>query len=116
MAIHELAANAGKYGALSNGSGCVNIEWSLSSREAGTTFAIGWRERGGPPVSPPAKRGFGSTVISRIVMESLNAKVDLGFEPEGLTWQLECPAAEIAGSAGFPSPSTACVTGHGEAI
>ncbi len=112
MAMHELAANAGKYGALSNGSGCVNIEWSLSSQEAGSTFTISWRERGGPPASPPDKRGFGSTVISRMVMESLNAKVDLEFKPEGLSWRLECPAAEIAGrnrSSPPPPPASAAL-------
>ncbi len=98
MALHELATNAGKYGALSNASGCVEIAWSLEGRKPGDgTFVMSWREHGGPPVTVPVSQGFGSTVISRIVTESLNADVKLEFEVTGLLWRLECPAMEVAG-------------------
>ena len=89
MALHELATNAGKYGALSNDAGRLEVGWGLACAGGGEeTFAMSWREKGGPPVAAPAKRGFGWTVISRLAMESLDAKVDLEFAPEGLSWRL----------------------------
>jgi PAS domain S-box-containing protein len=97
MTMHELATNAGKYGALSNGAGRLEIEWSLRAGGASDIFAISWRESGGPLVAAPARRGFGSTVISRMAGESLDAKVELKFEPEGLSWWLECLAPEVTG-------------------
>ena len=97
MTMHELATNAGKYGALSNGAGRLEIEWSLRPGAAADIFAISWRESGGPLVAVPARRGFGSTVVSRMAGESLDAKVELKFEPEGLSWWLECPALEVTG-------------------
>ena len=108
MAMHELATNAGKYGALSNGAGRLEIEWSLRPGCAADIFAISWRESGGPLVGAPARRGFGSTVISRMAAESLDAEVELKFEPEGLSWWLECPALEVTGGI-CSAPSPACV-------
>ncbi len=96
MAVHELATNAGKYGALSNGSGGVRLSWGLERSEAGEErFSITWRERGGPPISPPAQTGFGSIVISRMAKMSLGADVDLAFLRDGLSWRLECPSAKV---------------------
>jgi PAS domain S-box-containing protein len=96
MALHELATNAGKYGALSNSDGRLEVGWNHECAEGEEeTFAMSWREQGGPPVAAPAKRGFGSTVISRMAMESLDAKVDLDFAPEGLSWRLQCAAKEV---------------------
>jgi len=96
MALHELATNAGKYGALSNGSGRVEIAWSGGCGEAGERrFVISWREEGGPPVSVPASQGFGSIVLSRMAADSLDAKVDLDFAATGLVWRLECPAKSV---------------------
>jgi CheY-like chemotaxis protein len=98
MALHELATNAGKYGALSNDSGHVTIEWGLE-RAPGKEdiFFLNWREHGGPPVAASLRRGFGSTVITEMAELSLNAKVDLGFAVAGLTWRLQCRAAEVLG-------------------
>ena len=96
MALHELGTNAGKYGALSNGDGQLQIEWNRECAEGGEeTFVMGWREHGGPAVAAPAERGFGSTVISSVAMESLNGEVDLDFAPAGLSWRLECPLGEV---------------------
>ena len=96
MALHELGTNAGKYGALSDSDGRLQIEWNRECGEDGQeTFVMGWRERGGPAVAAPAERGFGSTVISHVAMESLNGEVDLHFAPEGLSWRLECPLCEV---------------------
>jgi CheY-like chemotaxis protein len=93
MAIHELATNAGKYGALSNAEGRVAVQWSLECD--GGTFSISWRERDGPTVAPPSKKGFGSMVIGRLAESSLDAQVDLEFLKTGLSWRLRCPAARI---------------------
>ncbi len=96
MALHELATNAGKYGALSDCSGRVEVCWSLEpSNGGGETFVISWRERGGPSVRVPASTGFGSTVLCRVAKESLNAQVELDYASTGLVWHLQCPAAEV---------------------
>ncbi len=96
MALHELATNAGKYGALSDGCGGVEVDWSLEcGKDGGDTFAIGWRERGGPAVTAPVQAGFGSTVLCQVAKESLDAKVELNYASTGLVWRLQCPAAEV---------------------
>lgn len=96
MALHELATNAGKYGALSNDAGRVGIAWRLYENDAGENrFAIRWCERGGPPVTQPDRRGFGSTVVSVMTKLSLEAEVSLDWAAEGLTWALDCPAENI---------------------
>jgi PAS domain S-box-containing protein len=89
LALHELATNAGKYGALSTDRGRVDISWWT----AGDTFAISWNERDGPPVSAPTRRGFGTIVMDAMAGRSVDGKVDLDYPPSGLTWRLSCPAA-----------------------
>jgi PAS domain S-box-containing protein len=96
MALHELATNAGKYGALSNGEGRVEVGWGLECDGSGQgTFAMSWRETGGPQVTAPEMRGFGSAIISSVAESSLCAKVELGFPASGLSWRLHCPAGEV---------------------
>ncbi len=96
MALHELATNAGKYGALSNGEGRVEIAWSLDGAEAGEeSFWMSWRETGGPPVTAPEKSGFGSAIISSVPETSFGAKVELDFQVSGLSWRLHCPARGV---------------------
>ena len=89
LALHELATNAGKYGALSVDAGRVDVGWRLD----GDMFAMSWTERKGPPVSRPKRRGFGSTVIDAMVRQTVNGEVHLDFIPSGVTWTLTCPAA-----------------------
>jgi two-component sensor histidine kinase len=88
LAIHELATNAGKYGALSVDRGHVNVYWKID----GDTLTMSWTERGGPPMSPPERRGFGTVVMQEMVEHSLDGDVDLDYAPSGLTWRLICPA------------------------
>jgi CheY-like chemotaxis protein len=96
MALHELATNAGKYGALTSCAGKVTIEWRLVGSQAGdATFRMSWLEQGGPPVAEPRRRGFGSTVIGSLAERSLDASIDLSFDSTGLRWQLSCSAANI---------------------
>jgi PAS domain S-box-containing protein len=95
LALHELATNAGKYGALSTGRGRVRISW----RTDGDTFVMSWTEREGPPASQPKRRGFGTIVMEAMAERSVDGAVKLDYAPSGLTWRLTCPAANALGSA-----------------
>ncbi len=88
LALHELATNAGKYGALSTNKGRVDIGWQV----AASVFTMSWIENDGPPVVAPTRRGFGSEVIDMMAKHSLDGEVALNYAPSGLTWELTCPA------------------------
>jgi two-component sensor histidine kinase len=90
LALHELATNAGKYGALSTDRGQVDISWGIE----GDVFMMSWIECEGPLVSPPERRGFGTVVMEAMVARSLDGTVDLDFPSSGVTWRLTCPAAK----------------------
>jgi PAS domain S-box-containing protein len=89
LAIHELATNAGKYGALSTETGRVDVGWSAGDG----VFTMYWSESGGPPVSPPQRRGFGTVLMGVMAERSVGGEVELDYAPEGLRWRLTCPAA-----------------------
>lgn len=89
MALHELATNAVKYGALSDEHGCVQVDWSSSPGGQPGRFCLNWVESGGPPVRAPAKRGFGSRLIERILASDLDGRVDLDFRPQGIACLIE---------------------------
>ncbi len=89
LALHELATNAAKYGALSVDAGRVDVGWRLE----GDTFTMSWTERNGPRVSPPERRGFGSTVVDSMAKLSVGGEVQLDYAPSGVTWRLTCRAA-----------------------
>jgi two-component sensor histidine kinase len=91
LALHELATNAAKYGALANEDGRVEIRWDLDEGR----FRIAWQEIDGPAVPPPSREGFGHKVVTRIVTLALEGKVDLRFEPSGLVWKLDIPDKHI---------------------
>ena len=96
MAVHELATNAAKFGALSNEAGRVMINWSLQSDVTGQElFAMSWIESGGPPVAEPTRRGFGSTVIDGMLRMSLGCDAEVDFAPTGLVWRIGCTAAGL---------------------
>jgi PAS domain S-box-containing protein len=88
MALHELATNAVKYGALSNGHGVVSLIWEVKGEEDAQIVRLTWRELGGPLVVPPERKGFGSFLIERALQGgSGNAKLD--YNPNGLICTLE---------------------------
>jgi two-component sensor histidine kinase len=89
LALHELATNASKYGALSTDRGHVDIRWGTD----GDIFTMGWTERDGPPVSAPQQRGFGTIVMETMAERSMDGAVDLDYAPSGVTWRLTCSAA-----------------------
>jgi PAS domain S-box-containing protein len=96
LALHELATNAAKYGALSVPDGRVAVEWQVADGEADVPrFHMTWREHSGPPVRPPERKGFGHVVIADMVGTALRGKVDLLFEQSGLCWKLDVPAASV---------------------
>jgi PAS domain S-box-containing protein len=96
MAINELATNAGKYGALSTETGRIDIRWSYEAGPDGARrLRLRWQERGGPPVCPPERQGFGSTVLGTIVRRGLEAETHLEYAPEGIVWVAECPAVSL---------------------
>ena len=95
MALHELATNAGKYGALSDGHGCVAVTWNVVDEEARSRFLLTWSERDGPTPSTPLHKGFGHTVLVDMVEHELGARVRLDYADKGLTWELCAPAEAI---------------------
>jgi PAS domain S-box-containing protein len=90
LAIHELATNAVKYGALSVAAGRVEIRWRLEDGR----LRLLWRESGGPAVEPPPKRGFGSRMIERGLAAELGGEVTIEFRPEGVRCTVDAPLPE----------------------
>src|SRR5262249_22513660 len=82
LVLHELATNAGKYGALSTDCGLVDVRWRLE----GGLFTMRWAERNGPPASPPQRPGFGTTVITSMAERTIGGEVHLDYAPAGVTW------------------------------
>ena len=91
LALHELAVNAAKFGALSVPHGRVSIAWAMR----GDAIALEWREQNGPPVKIRRKKGFGSMVIERNLASALDAAVSMKFDPGGLRCSIEIPASQI---------------------
>jgi PAS domain S-box-containing protein len=103
MVLHELSTNAAKYGALSVPMGTVSIRWAECVLEGSKGLRVEWRERGGPPVSPPSQRGFGSRLIERQMKREFGGDVRLDFEPDGVvcTMLVALPdSPELPGQAG----------------
>ena len=96
LVLHELESNAIKYGALSNDKGAVDLRWTVVAGGNAPTLMIVWQERGGPPVSPPAGRGFGTRLIGTGIGRRLGGSAECRFEPEGLHWTLSAPLGELA--------------------
>ena len=96
LAIHELATNAIKYGALSVPAGKVSVSWRFDG-DAGASRALvlNWVEQGGPQVTPPQRKGFGHVVIGEMVERSLHGKVAMEFAGEGLRWSVVIPATNL---------------------
>jgi PAS domain S-box-containing protein len=95
MALHELAANAAKYGALSIDGGHIVVSWRVVRSDGEPTLEMDWIEREGPSAAPPSTRGFGSVVMDRMLSQRLNAVVRLSFEAGGLSWRLSVPLKNI---------------------
>ncbi|MGH6999408.1 MAG: HWE histidine kinase domain-containing protein, partial [Phenylobacterium sp.] len=104
LALHELATNAVKYGALSVESGRVDVRWT---RIADGGFELFWSETGGPPVVQPSHRGFGSTLLSQVTARELNGEVDVEFRRGGVNVRLRAsPAAVVSRPETVPEAPT----------
>ncbi|HYF53623.1 MAG TPA: HWE histidine kinase domain-containing protein, partial [Salinarimonas sp.] len=101
MALHELATNAAKYGSLSRDGGGVAVAWA-ATREGGTgrpTLRLRWAERGGPPVEPPRRRGFGTRLLERVLATEPGGGVTTTFAPDGLVCEIRLELADVGGVA-----------------
>jgi PAS domain S-box-containing protein len=91
MALHELATNAVKYGALSNGTGQVRLTWLGDRTLKPPRLLLRWQENGGPPVTPPSRKGFGSRLIERSLAQDLDAAVSIEYAATGVVCTVEAP-------------------------
>ncbi|MBS0334103.1 MAG: PAS domain-containing protein [Proteobacteria bacterium] len=98
LALHELAANAVRYGALSSETGRVNLRWA-SLPDGG--FELTWTESGGPTVTPPSRKGFGATLLDQVTSRELNGETSIDYRPAGVVARLRAGPAAVA-----PRPET----------
>lgn len=90
MILHEIATNAAKYGALTNETGKVSVEWQTFEAPNGKTLQLTWRESGGPKVVAPERKGFGTQLIERGARDQLGGGAAVTYADDGLTYVIEC--------------------------
>jgi two-component sensor histidine kinase len=90
MIVHEIATNAAKYGALSNDTGTVAVDWEVIEQDARPKLRLIWAEAGGPPVVAPVQRGFGSRLIERSARDQLGGEGTVDFLPRGVVYTVTC--------------------------
>jgi two-component sensor histidine kinase len=89
LAVHELATNAAKYGALSDQTGWVHISWSVLHANGDNHFSFRWQESGGPPVERPTSKGFGAVVLEQVMAEYFDVPPKIEFVPGGVCYELK---------------------------
>lgn len=94
MIVHEIATNATKYGALSNDTGTVALDWEIIDEEAGRQLRLIWTEAGGPHVTAPVQRGFGSRLIERSARDQLGGEATVDFLPRGVVYTVTCALSD----------------------
>lgn len=108
MALHELATNAAKYGALTTENGQVDIIWELVGDGNARRLSLRWTESGGPPVVPPTRKWFGSRMVERVLAAELGGTVNVAYEPPGVVCMEiispTCPSAVASGAMIWPAP------------
>lgn len=97
LAIHELATNAVKYGALSTPAGKIELAWRYDGDDGARRLLLEWIEQGGPAIAPPAQKGFGEVVIQEMA-RALSADVAIDFTPQGLHCRIAIPEAQLSGT------------------
>lgn len=114
LAFHELATNAAKYGALAAPDGYIDIKWGIENQGKADVFKLAWHERSPSGQSPEQTRqGFGSTVLTRVVPETLSGEAQYRIGEKGIAWEIEAPLYEVELlSAERPAPD-AVATAHG---
>lgn len=107
LALHELATNAVKYGALSNEAGKVRVEWTGGRPETGEMFVFRWVEEGGPAVRTPARTGFGSRIIQMVLPHDFGGEAVLSHDPLGIRFELQTEMRHIGSTPSQSGPSVA---------
>jgi PAS domain S-box-containing protein len=111
LALHELATNAAKYGALSTHEGRVRVTWSIAPNGDGKPHLnLSWRERNGPAVASPTTKGFGHIVVERVAAQALNASVTYEFPKDGVHWTIAIPADYIVRWRNVPADAAGAPT------
>jgi two-component sensor histidine kinase len=93
LVIHELATNAVKHGAMTTDNGTVSVRWSLDATSSEPAILFQWHERGGPPASPPRRKGFGTVLLERAVANT-GAPPHFEYSPEGFTYEVKASLAK----------------------
>lgn len=101
LVVHELVTNSAKYGSLS-GHGEVELSWHRASNR---DLVVNWREQGGPPVRPPARKGFGTTIIERSVPYDLGGSAEALFKESGFEANFTIPARHVSEPKTFAGPA-----------
>ena len=96
MAVHELATNASKYGALRGPTGCVEVHWQVRDENGDARLKLQWTERGGPPVDTPVRRGFGTRLITEGLAFELNGEATIDYAKSGVVCVIDVPLSEGA--------------------
>ena len=96
LALHELAVNAVRYGALSTPAGRISVAWIWEPQRDPPVVEIMWTELGGPQVVAPVQRGFGSLVVERNLARALEAGVELTFDTEGVRCRIAIPLGQLS--------------------
>jgi two-component sensor histidine kinase len=91
LILHELVTNAWKYGAFSRPGGLVHLTWNIAERDGKTVLHIEWQEENGPPVTTPARTGFGSKLIDMSAVQGLRGTLERKYEPTGLRVHITAP-------------------------
>jgi two-component sensor histidine kinase len=93
--VHEIATNAAKYGALSNETGTVTLDWAVFEEHAKQKLRLIWTEAGGPPVVAPVRRGCGSRLIERSARDQLGGEATVDFLPRGVVYTVTCSLEDV---------------------
>jgi two-component sensor histidine kinase len=94
MALHELASNAMRHGALSGSDGTVEVTWSVITHNGIRNLHLEWCEHGGPPVRQPQHTGFGTRLFARVLPQQCNGSVQTHYAPDGFRFTLVAPLIE----------------------
>ena len=105
LAVHELATNSAKYGALSTEDGHLDVTWRVTGASGRSELEIVWLETAGPPVAPPSRRGFGTKLIELSLVRGLKAKVNREFLEAGVRCQISVPFTADIGRIRSAGPS-----------
>ena len=91
MALNELGTNAVKYGALSGDQGAIDIYWHFTPETEKSQLELKWQESGGPEVSPPQRKGFGTTLIERALASEMQGETAVEYPPSGVIFKCSFP-------------------------